>query len=146
MGAPLFKEFRRAYGFDEVAIVPGEVTINPDLASTDFSVGDRVFGIPIIAAAMDAIVSPSFAGLMHQNGGLGVMNLEGIYSRYEDPYSALEEVVAARHEECTELLQQIYSEPVKEELISKSVRQIKETGAVCCVSHKLPRTPRSYPR
>ena len=134
MGAPLFKEFRRTYGFDEVAIVPGEVTINPDLASTDFSVGDRVFGIPIIAAAMDAIVSPSFAGLMHQNGGLGVMNLEGIYSRYEDPYSALEEVVAARQEECTELLQQIYSEPVKEELISKSVRQIKETGAVCCVS------------
>ena len=134
MGAPLFKEFRRAYGFDEVAIVPGEVTINPDLASTDFSVGDRVFGIPIIAAAMDAIVSPSFAGLMHQNGGLGVMNLEGIYSRYEDPYSALEEVVAARQEECTELLQQIYSEPIKEELISKSVRQIKETGAVCCVS------------
>ena len=134
MGAPLFKEFRRAYGFDEVAIVPGEVTINPDLASTDFSVGDRVFGIPIIAAAMDAIISPSFAGLMHQNGGLGVMNLEGIYSRYEDPYSALEEVVAARQEECTELLQQIYSEPIKEELISKSVRQIKETGAVCCVS------------
>ena len=134
MGAPLFKEFRRAYGFDEVAIVPGEVTINPDLASTDFTVGDRVFGIPIIAAAMDAIVSPSFAGLMHQSGGLGVMNLEGIYSRYEDPYSALEEVVAARQEECTELLQQIYSEPVKEELISKSVRQIKETGAVCCVS------------
>ena len=134
MGAPLFKEFRRAYGFDEVAIVPGEVTINPDLASTDFTVGDRVFGIPIIAAAMDAIVSPSFAGLMHQNGGLGVMNLEGIYSRYEDPYSALEEVVAARQEECTELLQQIYSEPIKEELISKSVRQIKETGAVCCVS------------
>ena len=88
MGAPLFKEFRRAYGFDEVAIVPGEVTINPDLASTDFSVGDRVFGIPIIAAAMDAIVSPSFAGLMHQNGGLGVMNLEGIYSRYEDPCSS----------------------------------------------------------
>ena len=134
MGAPLFKEFRRTYGFDEVAIVPGEVTINPDLASTDFSVGDRVFGIPIIAAAMDAIVSPSFAGLMHQNGGLGVMNLEGIYSRYQDPYSALEEVVAARQEECTELLQQIYSEPIKEELISKSVRQIKETGAVCCVS------------
>ena len=134
MGAPLFKEFRRAYGFDEVAIVPGEVTINPDLASTDFSIGDRVFGIPIIAAAMDAIVSPSFAGLMHQNGGLGVMNLEGIYSRYEDPYSVLEEVVAARQEECTGLLQQIYSEPIKEELIGKSVRQIKESGAVCCVS------------
>ena len=145
MGAPLFKEFRRTYGFDEVAIVPGEVTINPELASTDFSVGDRVFGIPIIAAAMDAIVSPSFAGLMHQNGGLGVMNLEGIYSRYEDPYSALEEVVAARQEECTELLQQIYSEPVKEELISKSVRQIKETGAVCCVSITPQNTKRLSP-
>ncbi len=134
MGAPLFKEFRRAYGFDEVAIVPGEVTINPDLASTDFSIGDRVFGIPIMAAAMDAVVSPSFAGLMHQNGGLGVMNLEGIYTRYEDPYSILEEVVAAGHEECTGLLQQIYSEPIKEDLIDRSVRQIKETGAVCCVS------------
>ena len=134
MGAPLFKEFRRAYGFDEVAIVPGEVTINPDLASTDFSIGDRVFGIPIMAAAMDAVVSPSFAGLMHQNGGLGVMNLEGIYTRYEDPYSILEEVVAAGHEECTGLLQQIYSEPIKEDLIDRSVRQIKEIGAVCCVS------------
>ena len=134
MGAPLFKELHRAYGFDEVAIVPGEVTINPDMASTDFSIGDHVFGIPIMASAMDAVVSPSFARLMHQAGGLGVLNLEGIYTRYDDPYSALEEIIAAPQEETTSLLQQIYSEPIKEELIGACIGKMKDNGAVCTVS------------
>jgi len=134
MGAPLFKELHRAYGFDEVAIVPGEVTINPDMATTDFSIGDHVFGIPIMASAMDAVVSPSFATLMHQAGGLGVLNLEGLYTRYDDPHSALEEIIAAPQEETTSLLQQIYSEPVKEELIASCIGQMKENGAVCTVS------------
>ena len=134
MGAPLFKELHRAYGFDEVAIVPGEVTINPDMATTNFSIGDHVFGIPIMASAMDAVVSPSFARLMHQAGGLGVLNLEGIYTRYDDPYSALEEIIAAPQEETTTLLQQIYSEPIKEELIGACIGQMKDNGAVCTVS------------
>ena len=134
MGAPLFKELHRAYGFDEVAIVPGEVTINPEMATTDFSIGDHVFGIPIMASAMDAVVSPSFVRLMHQAGGLGVLNLEGIYTRYDDPYSALEEIIAAPQEETTSLLQQIYSEPIKEELIANCIGQMKGDGATCTVS------------
>ena len=134
MVAPMFKELHRAYGFDEVAIVPGEVTINPSMASTDFMIGDYLFGIPVMASAMDAVVSPSFATLMHQAGGLGVLNLEGIYTRYEDPYSVLEEIAAVSQAEATAMLQRVYSEPIKEEFIGKCVNQIKESGTVCAVS------------
>ena len=74
MGRRLFKELDRAYGFDEVAIVPGQVTINPDLTSTKMTIGGLDFGIPILASAMDGAVSPQFANLMHEMGGLGVLN------------------------------------------------------------------------
>lgn len=134
MTAPVFKELQRAYGFDDVAIVPGEVTINPDMAVTEFPLDGIRFSIPVIAAAMDGVVSPDFAILMHEMGGLGVMNMEGIYTRYEDPYSVLEEVISAPQKEATTVLQRVYSEPVKEELIAKRVRQIKSSGAVCAVS------------
>ena len=145
MGAPLFKELRRAYGFDEVAIVPGEVTINPNMATTDFTIGDHLFSIPVMASAMDAVVSPTFAGLMHEAGGLGVLNLEGIYTRHEDPYSVLEEITAAPKAEATTLLQQVYSEPIKDELIGKRVHQIKKSGAVCAVSVTPQNTKRLSP-
>ena len=134
MGAPRFKELQRAYGFDEVAIVPGEVTINPDMASTDFSIGDFEFSTPVLASAMDAVVSPAFARLMNQAGGLGVLNLEGLYTRYDDPYSVLEEIVAAPQTQATDVLQRIYSEPIKEELILRSIQQMKGPGSVCAVS------------
>ena len=134
MGTPVFKELRRAYGFDEVAIVPGDVTVNPEMADTSFALGDYKFAIPIMASAMDAIVSPSFAYLMHQAGGLGVLNLDGLYTRYDDPYSVLEELISAPQDEATALLQQLYSEPIKEELIGKCIHQIKDPGAVCAVS------------
>ena len=134
MGAPLFKELRRTYGFDEVAIVPGEVTINPSMAVTDFGLGDHVFNIPILASAMDAVVSPAFATTMHEAGGLGVLNLEGIYTRYPDPYSILEELTSAPQEEVTSMLQRVYSEDIKEELIGNCVHQVKKSGAVCAVS------------
>ena len=134
MGAPRFKELQRAYGFDEVAIVPGEVTINPDMASTDFSIGDFEFSTPVLASAMDAVVSPAFAKLMNQAGGLGVLNLEGLYTRYDDPYSVLEEIVAAPQTQATDVLQRIYSEPIKEELILRSIQQMKGPGSVCAVS------------
>ncbi len=134
MPVPQLKELRRAYGFDEVAIVPGQVTINPDMATTEFTIGDHVFSIPVMASAMDAVVSPAFAGQMHEMGGLGVMNLEGIYSRYDDPASILEEIASTPQSQATTLLQRVYSEPIKENLIGKRVREIKETGAVCAVS------------
>ena len=82
MGRRLFKELERSYGFDEVAIVPGQVTINPELTSTKMTIGDLEFEIPIMASAMDGAVSPGFASYMHEMGGLGVLNAEGLYSRY----------------------------------------------------------------
>ena len=145
MGAPTFKELRRAYGFDEVAIVPGEVTINPSMATTDFTIGDHVFDIPIMASGMDAVVSPSFAAAMHQAGGLGVLNLEGIYTRYEDPYSILEELTSASQSEVTSMLQRVYSEEIHEELIGKRVRQIKKCGAICAISITPQNTKRLSP-
>ncbi|MBM3926230.1 MAG: GuaB3 family IMP dehydrogenase-related protein [SAR202 cluster bacterium] len=134
MSAPPIKELRRAYGFDEVAIVPGQVTINPDMAYTQMSIGPNTFDIPIIASAMDAVVSPSFAALMHQKGGLGVLNLEGIYTRYADPFSVLEEIRSAAQAEVTALFQKIYSQPIKEELVGKCVETIKKSGATCAVA------------
>jgi len=145
MGRRLFKELERAYGFDEVAIVPGQVTINPELTSTKMTIGDLEFEIPIMASAMDGAVSPSFASYMHEMGGLGVLNAEGLYSRYDDPYSILEQIVSTPQDEVTQLLQKIYSEPIRESLISERVREIKNTGATCAVSFTPQNTKRMSP-
>ena len=141
----LFKELERSYGFDEVAIVPGEVTINPDLTSTKMTIGDRAFDIPVLASAMDGAVSPHFATLMHQMGGLGVLNAEGLYTRYEDPYSVLEELTSMSQEEVTGHLQQVYSEPIQENLIGERVQEICKSGAVCAVSFTPQTTKRMSP-
>ena len=134
MGRRLFKELQRSYGFDDVAIVPGEVTINPDMTSTKMTIGDQAFETPVLASAMDGAVSPRFVTLMHEMGGLGVLNAEGLYTRYEDPYSVLEEITSMPQSEVTQYLQQVYAEPIKEELIGKRVSEIKQSGAVCAVS------------
>ena len=134
MGRRLFKELQRSYGFDDVAIVPGEVTINPDMTSTKMTLGDQAFDTPVLASAMDGAVSPRFATLMHEMGGLGVLNAEGLYTRYDDPYSVLEEITSMPQAEVTQYLQQVYAEPIKEELIGKRVSEIKQSGAVCAVS------------
>lgn len=145
MGRRLFKELERAYGFDEVAIVPGQITINPDLTSTKMTIGDRAFDIPVLASAMDGAVSPHFATLMHQMGGLGVLNAEGLYTRYEDPYSVLEELTSMSQEEVTGHLQQVYSEPIQENLIGERVQEIRKSGAVCAVSFTPQTTKRMSP-
>ena len=129
-----FKELRTAYGFDEVAIVPGEVTVNPEMTSTEMRIGDTVFDIPIMAAAMDAIVSPATAVLMDQMGGLGVLNLEGLYTRYDDPHSMLEEILSASQQEVTGLLQEVYAPPVQSHLVGQRVQEIKASGSCCAVS------------
>ena len=129
-----FKELRTAYGFDEVAIVPGEVTVNPEMTSTEMRIGDTVFDIPIMAAAMDAIVSPATAILMDQMGGLGVLNLEGLYTRYDDPHSMLEEILSASQQEVTGLLQEVYAPPVQSHLVGQRVQEIKASGSCCAVS------------
>ena len=145
MGRHLFKELTRAYGFDDVAIVPGEVTINPELTSTQMTIGHFTFDIPVLASAMDGAVSPQFATLMHQMGGLGVLNSEGLYTRYDDPYSVLEEIVSMPQQEVTHYLQQVYSKPIREELIGLRVQEIKKPGAVCAVSFTPQNTKRMSP-
>ena len=141
----LFKELERSYGFDEVAIVPGDVTINPEMTSTKMTIGGCSFDAPMIASAMDGTVSPSFAVLMHQMGGLGVLNGEGLYSRYADPYSILEEITSMPQAEVTQYLQQVYAEPVREELIGERVDEIKKSGSVCAISFTPQNTKRMSP-
>ena len=129
-----FKEMERAYGFDEVALVPGDTTINPDQTDIDFLLGNLTFSIPILAAAMDAVVDPSFAIEFSKLGGLAVLNLEGIQTRYENPEEILGQIARAPESEVTPLLQSIYSEPVKERLIGERIEKIKGEGATCAVS------------
>ena len=129
-----FRELRRVYGFDEVAIVPGDITINPDMTDTSFTLGDVTIDIPILGSAMDAVASPAFAGEMHRQGAISVMNLEGVQTRYDDPQKAIVEIVASPIDRVTETMQRIYSRPIKEELIGKRVEEIKASGAYCAVS------------
>ena len=145
MGRRLLKELERAYGFDEVAIVPGQVTINPELTSTKMTIGELEFEMPIMASAMDGAVSPRFASHMHEMGGLGVLNAEGLYCRYDDPYSVLENIISIPQAEVTEYLQQVYSEPVREDLLGERVQEIKETGSTCAVSFTPQNTKKMSP-
>ena len=114
---PSFKQLKRAYGFDEVAIVPGDVTINPDQTSVDFQIGDYTFQIPIVASAMDGVVDVSMVIRMAKLGGLAVLNLDGIQARYENPDEILDRIAAADNSEVTGVLQKVYSEPIREEIV-----------------------------
>ena len=143
MARRLLKELERSYGFDEVAIVPGDVTINPEMASTQMSIGPYSFEAPVIASAMDGSVSPRFATLMHEMGGLGALNGEGLYTRYDDPYSVLEEIISMDQSEVTEYLQEVYSEPVKENLIGERVQEIKQSGAIAAIAFT-PQTTKKF--
>ena len=131
---PQFKELRRAYGFDEVAIVPGDVTINPELVELGLDIGPHHFEIPFLASAMDAVVDPSFAVAMHRAGGLGVLNVEGVWCRYEDPSSILQEVASVNREEATAILQRAYQQPIRDDLIARRIHEIKAGGAIAAVS------------
>ena len=145
MARRLLKELERSYGFDEVAIVPGEVTINPEMTSTQMSIGQFSFDAPVLASAMDGSVSPRFATLMHEMGGLGVLNGEGLYTRYDDPYSVLEEIISMDQSEVTEYLQEVYSDPVQENLIGERVQEIKKSGSVAAIAFTPQTTKRFSP-
>ncbi len=145
MTIPQFKTMERAYGFDEVAIVPGDVTLNPDQTNISFTLGNFTFSLPILAAAMDAVVDPAFAILYHKLGGLAVLNLEGIQTRYEKPEEILAQIIQAKDDEITQLLQKIYSEPIKENLIFERIQTIKRAGAICAVSITPANTKRLSP-
>ena len=132
---PSFKQMRRSYGFDEVAIVPGELTINPDQTVIDFTLDHLTLKAPVLAAALDAVVDPTFAIEMDKlGGGLAVMNLEGLQTRYDNVEDAMEAIVSASAEEATEVLQQLYAAPIRPNLVGESIRTIKSAGALCAVS------------
>ena len=145
MMAPRLRELRRAYGFDEVAIMPGGVTINPDQTSTEFSIDGLTMSTPIIASAMDAVVSPQSAIEIDRQGGLGVMNLEGLQTKYDDPSDALQEIVEAPTERVTEVMQRVYSAPVRDDLVGKRIEETKRSGAKCAVSITPANTKRLAP-
>jgi len=128
------KSMRHAYGFDDVAIVPGNFTVNPELTDTSFSLGDFTFQIPILAAATDAVVDPAFAGKFGKLGGLAVLNLEGIHTRYADPGPIFEEITQTPKAKVTALLQQVYTQPIQADLVGERVRQMKEHNIVAAVS------------
>jgi len=128
------KKGRRGFGFDDIAIVPSRRTRDPDDIDITWTLGPYRFELPLVASAMDGVVSPDTAAEIGRLGGLGVLNLEGIWTRYEDAGSQLEKIAAAPPQEATRLMQEIYSEPIKTELVAQRVEEIKERGAVVCGS------------
>ncbi|MCM8782102.1 MAG: GuaB3 family IMP dehydrogenase-related protein [Candidatus Omnitrophica bacterium] len=128
------RKARRCYGFDEIALVPGRVTINPNEVDLSWQIDKKRYKVPILAAAMDGVVDVKFAIAMSRLGGLAVLNLEGIQTRYKNPDEVLEEIAKATPDEATQLVQSIYNSPIKEDLISKRIEQIKKAGANAIVS------------
>lgn len=134
MTNPQFKELRRSYGFDEVAIVPGDMTINPEQTDVGFKIADIEFKIPVIAAAMDAVTDVNMAIRMSQYGGLAVLHGEGIQARYHDAEAVLAQIAETPQSEVTALLQKIYTEPIKDDLIAERIKAIKAGGGTAAVA------------
>ncbi len=128
------KKGRRAFGFDDIAIVPSRRTRDPDDIDITWTLGPYRFELPLLAAAMDGVVSPQIAGLMGRLGGLAVLNLEGIWTRYEDAAEQLERIASYPPEVATAEMQRIYSSPIQPELIEQRVREVKDQGVVCAAS------------
>ena len=129
-----FKELKSAYGFDDVAIAPGDITINPEMADLTTNFDGIKLEVPFLASAMDAVVDPKFAIEMTKAGGLAVMNMDGLHTRYEDTAPIYEEIAAAPREEATAIMQRIYAEPQKPELVATRVEEIKRGGGTAAVS------------
>jgi IMP dehydrogenase len=128
------KTARRAYGIDEIALVPGNRTLDPSLADTRWKIGNIEREIPIIASAMDGVVDVKMAVRLSQLGALGVINLEGIQTRYADPEPILDRIASVGKDEFVSLMQELYAEPIKPELITKRIQEIKEQGGIAAVS------------
>jgi IMP dehydrogenase len=132
------RKARVTYGFDEIALVPGEVTINPNEVDTSFKIprkdGSAIeLKIPVIASAMDGVTDVRFCIAMGQLGGLGVINLEGVQTRYANPDEVLDRIVKAK-DDVTAIIQKVYTEPIKEELIGKRIEELKSAGVLAAVS------------
>jgi IMP dehydrogenase len=132
------RKARVTYGFDEIALVPGEVTVNPNEVDTSFKIprkdGSAIeLKIPVIASAMDGVTDVRFCIAMGRLGGLGVINLEGVQTRYANPDEVLDRIVTAG-KDVTTLIQEVYTEPIKEELIAQRIRELKAAGVLAAVS------------
>src|SRR5438067_9669141 len=128
------KSGRRAYGFDDIAIVPSRRTRDPEDVDISWEIDAFRFDLPLMAAAMDGVVSPATAIEVGRLGGLGVLNLEGLWTRYEDPEPLFDEIAHLDADKATARMQQMYSEPIKGELITQRIREIKDAGVVSCAS------------
>ena len=128
------KKARRAYGFDDIAIVPSRRTRDPDDVDISWTLGPYRFDLPLLAAALDGVVSPETAGIIGKLGGLAVLNLEGIFCRYEDADAQLERISTFSKDIATREMQDIYREPVKPELIAQRIQEIKAQGVVAAAS------------
>ncbi|HVM63222.1 MAG TPA: GuaB3 family IMP dehydrogenase-related protein [Acidimicrobiales bacterium] len=136
------KSGRRAYGFDDVAIVPSRRTRDPEDVDISWEIDAFRFDLPVLAAAMDGVTSPATAIEIGRLGGAGVLNLEGLWTRYEDPEPLFDEIAKLDNDKATLRMQQIYSEPIKPELIVQRIREIKDAGVVACASLTPQRTDR----
>jgi len=125
---------RRCYGFDEIALVPGNISVNPLEVDTSWKLRDLTFRVPFIASAMDGVVDVDFAIAMGKLGGLAVLNLDGVQARYDDPREAIAKIIEGDVAETTNIVQGLYKVPIKEELVAKRVQQIKAAKVPCAVS------------
>jgi IMP dehydrogenase len=128
------KTARRAYGLDEIAIVPSRRTRDPEDIDISWSLGDLHLDLPCLASAIDAAVDPVTAGIIGSLGGLAVLNLEGVQTRYEDPGPVFEEIASLPEQKATRVMQEIYAEPIREELIFRRVQEIKDKGVIAAAS------------
>lgn len=128
------KQARQTFGFDEISLVPGKVTLDIELCDTSFILGKHKFDFPIIASAMDSVVSPKTATIINQLGGLAVLNLQGLYTRYENYETILKKIIEVDNESFVPLMQELYKEPIKDKLIKKRISEIKNSDVVCAVS------------
>ncbi|MEH1893565.1 GuaB3 family IMP dehydrogenase-related protein [Nostoc sp.] len=128
------KTAHRAYGIDEIALAPGNRTLDPSLADTKWRIGNIEREIPIIASAMDSVVDVRMAVRLSQLGALGVLNLEGIQTRYADPEPILDRIASVGKDEFVALMQELYAEPIKPELIEQRIQEIKQQGGIAAVS------------
>ncbi len=134
------KRGRRAYAFDDIAIVPSRRTRDPEEVSTAWQIDAYRFDLPIMAAPMDSVMSPETAIKLGEYGGLGVLNLEGLWTRYEDPPSLIEEVTSLTGAEAVARMQEVYTEPIKAELITERLHQVREAGVTVAGSLSPQRT------
>jgi IMP dehydrogenase len=127
-------KLRRTYGFDEISLSPGLLTVDPSLCDVSFQLGAHKLATPIIASAMDSVVSPDASKALAEQGVLGVLNLQGLWSRYKDAEARLQEIANAQDDKFVQLMQKFYSEPSKDDLIIKRIEEMKENGHLVAVS------------